>query len=119
MEQAMLWVTIIGIIVIPLLGWLLNTLITKKLDANEAKILKVEALFFRRLDDSKRAFELQMLLYVRKDLYDQERQFRAEQNDKELKNLLEKIEGQYKHFDEKIGEVKTLINEKFNHSKGD
>lgn len=125
MEQAMLWVTIFGIIVIPLVGWIFNTLITNKIDAGNIKIeaqeKSLEAAkkeYYADLNGFRKAIEDG---YVRKDLYEQAMKFHSDKNDAEFKSLLAVVntqfgnmEDKYQNMDEKIDEIKELINEKLN-----
>ncbi len=113
LEQAMLWVTVIGIIIIPLVGTIINNLITKKIDALETGRDEDKKTFFTRLDDIK-------MTYVRKDLYDQALQFHQKEIDTKFLNLVEtvnknflSVETDIKDVKGDIKEVKDLINSKF------
>ncbi len=114
MEQAMLWITVFGIIVIPLIGWLINTLITKKIDNLELSRKEDKDLFFNRLDSVKDLLNTQ---YVRKDLYQQALEYHQKEVDGKFNSLVESINKMDKDVKEKFDEVKDLINEKFNGQK--
>ena len=125
----MLWITIIGMIVMPLGGWLINSLITKKIDDQNSEIedLKKELsdtkkTFYNSLNGQRAAFEE---TYVRKDLYDQAIELHRINNDEKFKSLLGIVTTQYTNLESKINEnninmndkitsLKNLINEKFN-----
>lgn len=129
MESAMLWVTIVGIIVIPLIGWAVNTLITRKIDDQnkrldelELKLDEIKKSFYTALNGQRTAFEV---LYVRKDLYDQAIDLHRINSDEKFKSLLSIVTTQYSNLEskindnnlnmnEKISSLKALINEKFN-----
>lgn len=121
MEQIMLWVTIFGIIVIPLVGWLINTLITKKIDNLEAKQEEDKKLFFRKLDEDRENVEDH---YVRQDIYNQAMTYHNEKSDEKFKSLLSIVNTQFSNMENKfdnvqedIAEIKKLINDKINGGK--
>lgn len=103
MEQVMLWVTIFGVIIIPLVGWIFNSLITRKIDGLE-----------EQLNGQRKAFEEN---YVRKDIYDQAITFHQKETDNKFHNLVETMNKQFENMEGKIDDVKDLINEKFNGNK--
>lgn len=117
MEQAMLWVTIVGIIVIPLVGWIFNTLITRKIDALEAGRKEDRELFFRRLDDEKKENAEELKEYVRLDLYKQAREFQERDFDAKFKSLLNTMTTQFENVEDKIEDLKTMFKEKFNNKE--
>lgn len=106
-------------IVCPVLGWLFNTIITKKIDAGNIKDQDIEKkqkedfdLLFKRLDEVKQSC-------VRKDMYDQAMQFHQKETDNKFNNLIESMNKQFDNVEKNIDDVKDLINEKFNHKKGE
>lgn len=114
MEHISTWMTIVIGVVIPFVGWIFNTLITKKIDDLYGKITEIEQsrkesreLFFKRLDDIRAE-------YVRKDLYDQAMQFHQKETDSKFNNLVESMNKQFENVEKNIQEVKQLINEKLN-----
>lgn len=111
----MLWVTVFGVIIIPLIGWVFNTLITKKIDALEQKQKEDKELFFRKYDALVESLEK---YYVLKAIYEQAMQFLTEKNDEKFKSMLSIVTTQFENVEEKIEGLKTLINEKFSHGKG-
>lgn len=114
----MLWVTIVGIIVIPLIGWAINTLITKKIDALESQQKIDRDLFFDKLDEDRESVEKHLALYVRKDIYEQALMFIEKQNDEKFKSMLAIMTTQFSNVEGKIEEIKSLINDKFNGKNG-
>ena len=131
MEQPMLWVTVIGIIVLPFLGWIINTLITKKIDDANEEIEKVskelesaKESLDKALNGQRTSFETTLKEYVRKEMYDQAIELHRINNDEKFKSLLSIVTTQYTNLESKINEnninmnekisgLKTLINEKF------
>lgn len=118
----MLWVTISGIIIIPLVGWIFNALITKKIDDINTRIDALEvsreedkSLFFKRLDDYKQIVEN---TYVLQKMYDQAMQFHQKETDQKFNNLVESMNKQFDNVEKNIEGVKNLINEKFKTNKG-
>lgn len=142
MEQIMLWVTIVGIIVIPLMGWLFNTLITRKIDAQDARndeqdekndknFKELQNLFFKRLDEDRAQNEanLKELIkdvkdnYVQSNIYKQAMDFYHQNTDEKFKSLLSVMNTQFDNVESKIdgtnqqiGELKKIINDKFNNN---
>lgn len=115
----MLWVTIFGIIVIPLIGWIFNTLITNKSNAQDKRIDYLETArdvdkkeFYLQLNGLRASIEKD---YVLQKLYDQTIKSHTENNDQRHASLLKMVEDQFKHFGEKIDELKQAIKDK----KGD
>lgn len=125
MEQTMLWVTIFGIIIIPLIGWIFNTLITKKIDDLTYQQDKDRELFFKKYDILKEHLENSLSKmakdieteYVLQKLYDQAMQFHQKETDTKFNNLIETMNGSFKRVEGDIKEVKDLINAKFNAKK--
>lgn len=102
----MIWVTVFGIIVIPLLGWIFNTLITKKIDKLEDSRDNDKKLFFQRLDEDRKNVEDH---YVRRDLYEQAIVFYNEKNDEKFKSLLTVMTTQFNNVEEKIDDLKKVL----------
>lgn len=125
MEQFSAWVTIFIGVVIPFVGWIFNSLITNKINElnrkNDELQLELKQtredfenrqkedrnLVFSRLDVVKDA-------YVRKDLYEQATKFHTEHNDEKFKSLLTIMTTQFTNVENKIEDLKKLINEKLN-----
>ncbi len=114
----MLWVTIFGIIIIPLIGWVFNTLITRKIDEcnthlenTDKRIEAYKESFFNRLDAVK-SFGNET--YVKKEMYEQAMEYHQKEVDGKFNSLVESINKMDKDVKEKFDEVKDLINEKFN-----
>ena len=86
MQVAMLWVSIIGIIVIPVAGALLRDLLLKKMDTIISQQKEDRELFLRKYDEQKDIF-------VRKDIYEQACKFQKAEMDEKYNHIIEKIEG--------------------------
>lgn len=133
MEQAMLWVTVFGIIVIPCIGGIFNTLITNKINEIKNRIERLE----NQNESDKQSFYLQLnglrssidMSYVRKDIYEQATDLNRINNDEKFRSLLSVLTAQYTNLElkindsninlnEKISGLKLLINEKFTNHKG-
>ena len=99
MEQAMLWVTIFGIIILPMVGVILKDAIFKKIDEISKKQDEDRVLFFKKYDEQKEIF-------VRKDMYEQAQRFIKDESDAKFNHILEKIE-----------DLKMLIIKNFNDHK--
>lgn len=110
MDNIALWITATGAIVIPIGGYVINGLITKKIDELIIGRKEDRELFFARLDASKKIVED---TYVRKDLYQQSMEYHQKEVDVKFTSLvasISKLDGDVKaRFDD----IKTLINEKF------
>ena len=132
----MVWITFIGMIILPILGFVINQLVTKKIDDanrdNEKVNERIDALEKQREEDKRNiygaingqrgAFENSLKDYVRKDLYDQAMELHRLNNDEKFKSLLSvvvtqgnnleaKIEGYNKNMNDKINDLKILIND--------
>lgn len=113
----MLWITAIGMIVFPLVGFIFNSLITRKIDDGsnrqdemEKKTEEDKELLLRRLDDHKKFCENN---YVYQKMYDQAMQFHQKETDSKFNNLVESMNKQFENVEKNISGVKDLINEKF------
>ena len=97
-----MWVEIIVLVVVPLGGFVLNAIITKRID-------EVKELFFKRLDEEKMNVSTN---YVRKDLYDQAMKFHVEHSDEKFKSMMQMMNTQFDNVKDNIEELKVIINEK-------
>ena len=131
----MLWVTIVGIIVLPLIGWAINTLITRKIDDQNTRIEDLEKViednkksFYATINGQRGAFENTLKEYVRKEMYDQAHAFLTINTDEKFKSVLSIVTTQYTNLEtkindsnritaDKINDLKNLINDKFNGHK--
>lgn len=91
-------------VLIPLGGFILNSLITKRND-------ELKELFFKRLDEEKNNVSTN---YVRRDLYDQAMKFHVEHSDEKFKGMMQMMTTQFNNVEDKIEELKNLINNKLN-----
>lgn len=124
----MLWVTIFGMIIIPIIGWIFNTLITRKIDdlREENKILRNELdnlkvgmsdkakegfqTVFKRLDDVK---DVADKTFVRIDNYNLHKEYQEKDMDSKFKSLMATMTSQFQNVEDKIDELKeTLKNNK-------
>lgn len=112
MENGSIWLTIAIGVAVTVIGTILNTLITNKINEGNKKDAEIEAkqkedreLFFKRMDDIKEN-------YVRKDMYDQAMQFHQKETDSKFNNLVESMNKQFDNVEKNIEDVKKLINEK-------
>lgn len=138
MEQTILWVNIVGVIVIPLLGWVFNSLITNKIDSSNKRIDDLEKYrsedkkeFYNQLNGLRQSIEKD---YVFQKLYDQEISHIKEKSSNEIKGFLAIVNTQFSNVEDKIDhtnkkiddtnknidEIKKIITDKFNgNKKGD
>lgn len=114
MDQITIWLTVAIGIIIPFIGWIFNTLITRKIDDIIQQQKENKELFFKRLDEEK---DNLMNNYVRKDIYDQAMKFYNEHNDEKFKSLLGTMTTQFNNVEDKIEELKKIMNDKFNNHK--
>lgn len=131
-EQLILWLTACTVLVFPFVGWIFNTLITNKIN-EQAKLIEAsetarqadKETFFKRLDDIKKEHneakeKLETSIkeeYVQKALYEQAMKFYNEHNDEKFKSLMATMMTQFNNVEEKIAEVKKIIDDKFNNHK--
>lgn len=104
MENISVWIAIVMGVVVPVGGFIFNSLITKRND-------ELKELFFKRLDEEKMNLSNN---YVRKDLYEQAMKFHVENSDEKFKSMMQLMTNQYENVEDKIEELKKLINDKFN-----
>jgi ABC-type multidrug transport system fused ATPase/permease subunit len=104
MEHISVWIAIVMGVVVPVGGFIFNSLITKRND-------ELKELFFKRLDEEKMNLSNN---YVRKDLYEQAMKFHVEHSDEKFKSMMQLMTNQYENVEDKIEELKKLINDKFN-----
>lgn len=118
-----MWIAIFGSIIGPGVAWIVNNIITKKIDNLEAQQKLDRDLFFKKLDEDREAVENHFKDYVRSDIYKQAIDFYNEKNDSNLKSLLFTITTQMgsieKNMEIKIESLKDLIKEKINNKKGE
>lgn len=107
MEHLSVWIAIFMGVLVPLGGFILNSLITKRND-------ELKELFFKRLDEEKVNVSSN---YVRKDLYEQAMKFHVEHSDEKFKSLIQMFTSKFENVEDKIEELKKIINEKFNIAK--
>lgn len=111
MESIALWLTAIGAIIIPIGGYVINGLITKKIDELIAGRKEDRTLFFDRLDACKKYNEDN---FVNQKIYDQAMNFHQKETDSKFTSLIESMNKQFLNVEYKIDDVKQLINDKFN-----
>lgn len=118
MDNVMMWIEIVGIIVIPAIGWIYRNSIAKdfaelssKSDSSIKQSDKDRELFFKKFDEAKE-------LYVRKDMYQQATEFHQKEVDTKFENLLGLMNSQFKTVEDKIEDLKELIIKNFNTSQG-
>ncbi len=104
MEHISVWIAIVMGVVVPVGGFIFNSLITKRND-------ELKELFFKRLDEENMNLSNN---YVRKDLYEQAMKFHVEHSDEKFKSMMQLMTNQYENVEDKIEELKKLINDKFN-----
>lgn len=108
MDNISVWIAIVMGVVVPVGGFVLNALIKKNND-------ETKELLFKKFDEEKINVSTN---YVRKDMYEQAMKFHAEHSDEKFKSMMQLMMNQYENVEEKIEELKKLINEKLNgHSK--
>lgn len=103
----MMWITIFGMIVIPLVGWVFKIAVTKQLDELVEIHDRDRDLFFKKFDEAKE-------LYVRKDIYQQATEFHQKETDAKFQNLVTLMNSQFKGVEEKIEDLKIIIIKNFN-----
>lgn len=117
----MLWVTIVGMIVLPILGLIFNALITNKFNDDRKRLDELEAMrlldrkeFYEQLNGFRKSVEEH---YVLQKIYDQAMDFKDKNNDEKFKSMLSIMTTQFENMEEKIGEVKSLLKDKINGNK--
>lgn len=134
----MLWITFIGMIVLPIAGAVFNGLITKKIDDmnnttekinNRIDVLEVQKEknkeeIYNTINGQRNSFENKLKEYVPDNMYKQALEFQSKNSDEKFKSLLsivntqfENVSSQFRNTEEKIDDLKDLINEKFNGKK--
>lgn len=118
--------------ILTFVGWLINTLITKKIDGVIAQQKEDRELFFKKYDILKDQLEkgIENLTkeiekeYVLQKLYDQAMQFHQKETDSKFNNLIANMGENFKNVEIDIKdvkgdvkEIKDLINSKFNDKK--
>lgn len=114
MEHIAVWVAIFTGIVLPFVGWIFNTLITKKIDTVIDRQEKDSGLFFKRLDEERLNVSNN---YVRRDIYEQATKFYFDHSEEKFKSVLHIMNTKFESMEDKIDEVKTLISEMKNGDK--
>lgn len=121
MEQTMMWIALVGTVVLPILGWIINTLVTNKIDALNERCKKLEdnseqnkQEYYGQLNGLRKSIEEN---YVRRDIYEQAMKFHSDKNDAEFKSLLSIVNTQFASVEGKIDDLKDLITEKINGQK--
>ena len=105
-ENVMLWVTIFGVIVIPVVGWVINQIITTKIVTLDTNQKEDKNLFFRKFDEIK-------------EIYDKAMSFYQKETDTKFENVLNRMDDKFKAVEEKIEAVKELIIKNFNTQQGE
>jgi len=101
MESLNLWVTIFIGIIMPVIGWLINTIVTKKIDDINKRHDEHVQTVFKVIDEIKKE-------YVRKELYEQAIKNIYEHND----DKYESLKGQLSELNIRIGSMQSFLNEK-------
>lgn len=112
--EPIVWLGVLGIIVpiiFGFIGWVINRVITTKIDALELGRKEDQELFFKRLDSIKDDIKFN---YVPKAIYEQAMTFHQKEVDSKFNNLIETMTNNFKNVEIDIKEVKDLINSKFN-----
>lgn len=141
MEQAMLWVAIIGIllpIILGFIGWIFNALITRKIDdlqkENDNRRKEIDDLkegitskakegfttVFKRIDDLKLVMDTKFKesedhcekTYVRDSEYKIHREYQEKDVDQKFKSMIGIINTQFENVETKTDSLKDLINNK-------
>lgn len=119
MDRAMFWVAVIAIILplgVSLVGWIINKIVTARIDALEKDREDDRKEFYVQLNGLRGSIEKD---YVLQKLYDQKMQSLQETNDERFKSMIKVMETQFQNVEDKIDGIKELINDKFNnHNKG-
>jgi hypothetical protein len=116
------WIAIFAPLLVGFMGYILNALITNRIDSLEKARIEDKKLFFEQLNGLRASIEKD---YVLQKMYDQATAFRNDKNDEKFKSILammntqfdnieEKIKNSTDNIDSKVEDLKDLINEKFN-----
>ena len=111
MDTIIMWVTIFGILVIPVVGWIFKFVIEKRQDSLSTQQDRDRELFFKKFDEVKE-------LYVRKDIYEQAMTYHQKETDVKFENMLGRMSDQFKTVEDKIEDLKSLIIKNFNTQQG-
>lgn len=114
MENIALWLTVFGGSILTFAGWIINRLVTNRIDDLEKGRKEDRDLFFTRLDAVK-AYATENL--VRKDIYEQASAFHKQEIDGKFSNLVDSINKLDKDLKDRVEDIKTLILKNFNNPK--
>jgi hypothetical protein len=121
MEQVAVWAAIFAPICFTFLGWVFNSVITKKIDDIKAELQTTNdqvkedrELFFRRLDEEKARVDAE---FVRRDMYEQSMRHQRENNEAAVKSLLHIMNTQFANLESKMQGISDKIGEKVNDMK--
>ena len=106
METIMLCVTVFGIIVLPIAGWIFKLVIEEKMKDLATQQKEDKILLFKKYDEMKET-------YVRKDMCDQSMTFHQKETDVKFENLLDKMNDKFRAVEDKIEDLKILIVKQF------
>lgn len=114
MEPMAFWLSVLVPVVFTFVGWIFNTLITRRIDSIEAKQKEDKELFFKQINGLRESIEND---YVLQKLYDQAQILNERNNDDKWKSMLAIINTQFQNVENKIEGIKDFINNKFNDNK--
>lgn len=108
MDPIVSWAAVLVPVFLGFLGWIINNLITKKIDdcSTETEDLKKD------LNGQRASFESALKEYVRKELYDQAIELHRINSDDKFKSLLGIVTTQYTSLEAKINQNNLNVNEK-------
>lgn len=123
MEQILLWVTIFGVIIIPIAGWIFNSLITRKIDdgnkkddeleekieACEKKNHEFKGLIFAKLDIHKLECEK---IYVRSDINNEKFHNLEEKTDSKISAHMLLLQKEFQYIKEALEKLTKQIDRK-------
>lgn len=109
MEHLFGWVSLFVGVGFPLIGWVFNTVITKKIDDIQEQQEKDRKLFFSRLDADREHAEAS---YVNQKLYDQAIAFYQKETDSKFNNLVERMDKQFQAIEKKLDDIERKLNGK-------
>lgn len=104
-----LGVTIFVGVVVPLIGWVFNALITKKIDSIIEQQDRDRELFFKRLDEEKLNVDS---ICVRKDMYEQSMKHHKENEDAVFKSFLSIVNTQFQNLENKLENINEKLLDK-------